>query len=532
MVQAIPLKRNPLQDFLSGQGLADEFFRASYLSKTVRVETIRAAAGRMMKISIIDELARQNGGISIELDQSIAQLRQGKVAVVVTGQQLGLLGGPLLTLYKIVSTIKLAREFSKEAGVPVLPIFWMQAEDQDFDEIKSATFFGEAEQPVSLSLDSSKYATGDSIGNIILDPNWSYELEAFVEEQGLGATEFATVLKDSYKSGATLTEAFGALVRKAFARFGLVVFNPLNSVVKEEHRDFIASSFLRTRSINSLLEARADKLETAGYEIQVKIKTNSPLFFLSDGKRRERLLEASDGSYSGLGKKWTKEEIFGLIDKEPGRFTTSALIRPIFQDTIFPTAAYVCGPAEFNYWVQLKPLYEYFNAFQPLVIPRARFVVLERKYGQLIEKTGVTLDDLKEPIKELISRRFQNTKYDPEKLLGELTHCFTDRLNETSASMLEIDPNLKKALDQTAEAVSHNIARLKEKYQRSLATKEGVVAGQLERLKRVVSPESQDQERLISWVQYVLLYGDQFIDAVYAAADPLNVREMSQLSIG
>jgi uncharacterized protein YllA (UPF0747 family) len=98
--------------------------------------------------------------------------------------------------------------------------------------------------------------------------------------------------------------------------------------------------------------------------------------------------------------------------------------------------------------------------------------------------------------------------------------------------MLEIDPNLKKALDQTAEAVAHNIARLKEKYQRSLAGKEEVVAGQLERLKRVISPNGQDQERVIAWVQYVLLYGDQFVDAVFAAADPLNVREMSRISIG
>jgi uncharacterized protein YllA (UPF0747 family) len=214
VVQATPLKRNPLQDFLNGHGMAGEFFRASYLIKADRVDTIRAAAGRMMKISIIEELARQNSGVSPEVDKSIAQLRQGKVAVVVTGQQLGLLGGPLLTLYKIVSTIKLAREFSKEAGVPVLPIFWMQAEDQDFDEIKSATFFGNAEQPASLALDSSNYATGDSIGNIKLDPNWSTALGAFLEEQGLGATDFAAVVKDSYKSGATLSEAFGALVKR------------------------------------------------------------------------------------------------------------------------------------------------------------------------------------------------------------------------------------------------------------------------------------------------------------------------------
>ncbi|RMG39928.1 MAG: bacillithiol biosynthesis cysteine-adding enzyme BshC [Candidatus Dadabacteria bacterium] len=489
---------------------ASFLFNRNYWSVEHRKKAVLSAASRGVKPEILKELEWINAGVTPELDRSLELLRKGNSALVITGQQIGILGGPLMTFYKVLSAIKLARKLEQESGVAVRVLFWMQTEDHDLEEIFSWHIYGKGGEIATLQREISGKEQGRSAGEILNGEEFVKRLERFLAEHRLD--NFLPLIEYYLTPEVTLADSYRRVLQGTFGNYGVLVFDPLSANVKAAYRDFIASSFLRSGAINRLLVKRTEELKEQGYAAQVVVREDSPLFFVaaSDG-RRERLRELPDGSLKGEFSEYSKEELFKILDKQPGRFTTSALIRPVFQDAIFPTAAYVAGPAELRYHAQLKSLYPFFHLEQPLVVPRNSLLLLEKRARRLWQRLGVQLDTLSGSEQEFINSYSGSAKNTGLEDIKNIENELDVQLDKLKDQLSNVDPVLIKDLEKTRRSLHVNLSKFRSRYERAVLYREGDLVSKFNELKNYAFPLSKPQERVIGFGYFLNRFGPEFI---------------------
>lgn len=506
-----------LSDFLENPQRWKDLFRAQYLIDSDRRETVMLAGRRPLSPVVLSELQRQNPGHPL-----LSKLSLPNISMVVTGQQLGLLGGPLMSLYKILSAVSLAELLERESANPVIPVFWLQSEDHDYAEISSIGLFSTGGEIVNQRLLFRPEQLGDSVGELIISKEQAKELLTSVSKHFSHSEEILALVAGSYRAGVTLGAAYADLMRGVLGSFGVLLFDPNNREIKTEFKSFVARNFSEVSQIGQVLVDRSRWIESLGYHPQVAIKDDSPLFFVSSSGKRERLTKLSNGVWQAHSFSFTDSELFAYLQANPERFTASALIRPIFQDTIFPTAAYVAGPSEFAYHAQLKPLYDFFNVTQPLIVPRNSFVVIRPREKRKLQGLQLSFSDLARENSQIVAQRYAGTEISAEALFGSLIDDFTKKMMDLKNPLDSIDPNLLKALDITLDSSLGNINRLKAKYERALLRKEEIVVSQLDKLRGVFYPDGQPQERMVAFLSYIANYGKSFLEKVYLKVRPLE----------
>lgn len=509
------MKRDFLIDYLNNEPQARKLYRLCFLDVEHRRQAAKAASQKLLSPVVLAELERLNAGVSPEIDHALARIKKERVAMVVTGQQLGFLGGPLLTLYKALAAVKLAAELERESGIPTIPVFWLQSEDHDFAEIRDAHFLSEQEELLSFPFEPQSQHSGDSVGRLLNSGQAAAQLRQLLDGIKLGETEQSKDLLNIFSAPCTYSELFQKLFHKVFGRYGLLLFDADSKAIKTLAKDLIATCFYRFSSIERVLTERAGEILSLGYEVRVRIREKSPLFFVSRDGRRQRLEADSQGKFVAEDYTFSQEELFALLEQSPESFTSSALIRPVLQDYLLPTAAYVAGSSEFSYWAQIAPLYEFFNLAQPVVVPRPGFVLFEKRYGNLMHKLGAQFADLALSADAFVLSRFHGGELDPERIFGDLQQNINAQLGAISGKLSDVDRNLLQALNTTQEAVRTNIGKLRGKYERSLGQREVSIREQFERLRSVAYPRATPQERTVSWIQYYLKYGAPFVDKVF-----------------
>jgi len=518
------LAKDYLSEIIEGQG--NFLFEDNFLDRKLRSVRTLEATQRPIKSTILNELITLNNG-STQANKSLELLTAGKAAVVVTGQQIGLFGGPLLTIYKILGAISLARTLERESGVPVVPVFWMQSEDHDFAEISTAKILRHYWEVADFSLPESLTGVGDSVGKIMLDLKATEAIANFIDDIHRG--EEAISLKNCYQSGRTLTAAFGEWIKVLFSRFGLLIFDPTSSVAKSEIKELIVSSFLRNSSISRVLSDRVKALQAAGFEIQVPLRPQSPLFFYSHEGSRIRLTESKSGDFEAERVVIPKNDIYQLIDQYPERFTASALIRPIYQDTLFPTVAYLAGPAEIRYWSQITPLYKFFNMRQPFVVPRPSLLLLEPRVRKLMEAERLTFEDLKLDQQQLVNRSLLGSKSDPELIFSSGLIKLQEVLRSVEIGATGANLNLQTALERTEKSIAKNLQLLRHKYEKLLRGKERVLLERFSKLQSALRPNGSTQERELSFISFLLPHGFALLDRLLVECDPLARFDLRQV---
>ncbi len=436
-------------------------------------------------------------------DSHFASLRSGKALTVVTGQQLGLFGGPLLTFYKALSCIQAARQFSQSLNLPVVPIFWMQTEDHDLAEIDTATVI--SEEGVLMTADAAgrdARANRRSVGELQLQPAVSDALDLF--QSGLGKTagseETFKLLRESYRPGVTWSHAFRGFIGELFSSEGLILFDIRDAAIQAAAAPLCVELFRaaleRSSEVDSLAEQRNDAT--------VPIRKGSPLFFLTDEHgERYRLSRSSGGDFAYLGRQGgvTRKELEQLIVSEPGRFSTSALLRPLLQDRLFPTLAYVGGDAELSYHRQIEPLYPLFGAALPLLLPRASLRFLDPRSKRLLQELGLSPEQIRLPEHELLCLLAERkilggtSPIDVEKKTAQTLDSL---LSELQVSALELDPALGAALNKTEGHVRQAFQQFQSRYTRAYLSKNSIVEERLIKLRAALFPHGQEQERVLS----------------------------------
>lgn len=440
-------------------------------------------------------------------------LALGHTAVVATGQQIGLFLGPLYAFYKAASAIAVARAIEAESGVRCVPLFWLQTEDHDFAEISSCVIADRDGEPLRLTLSDEGGDARASVAYRVLPAQVSALVDALAAVLGPGpaAEETIALVRAHYQPGRPMAAAFAGLLAAIFADEGLIVFNPRDTRVAE-----LASPIYRTclddsAIIERLLQDRRSALAAAGFDEQVAIRERGALVFLHRDSAvgpRFRLLRKAVGSndvawaLAGGSETVSHKEVLRLLETEPLRFSTSALLRPVVQDSVLPTVAYVGGPGEINYFAQMEPLYAHFGLTRPLLVPRARFRCVDARARRWLAQAGLKAADLDLPRDTLRARlpaRVSEGAKSPEALRELIASQITPALDGIAASVATAGDHLGRPIRRTRDSVAHALDRLIERYQRTLIERDETGLRRIQRLERALRPDGVPQERYYGW---------------------------------
>ena len=507
--------------YLGGEPAARGFFPRDFRDRDARIERAREASRRRVSPAVAAVLAEQQSRLppSRARDQNLAALLAGETAVVVSGQQVGLFLGPLYTFYKAASAIAVARAIEAESGVRCVPLFWLQTEDHDFAEIAACTVASERDggAPTRLALaDEAPHEARRSVAHRVLGPEVATLLDVLDDHLGEGpaAREVMAVLRAHYVSGRPLGAAFGGALGEVFADEGLLFFDPRDARVARQVAPLYRQAIEEAPLFERHLDEQAARLGAAGFEEQVPRRAGSPLVFVHRGgpegprfrlQRRDDEAAARDGGafvLSGTDEIVVTRDLLSRLEREPLSCSTSALLRPLVQDAILPTVAYVGGPAEISYFAQLLPLYPLYGLSPPLVIPRARFRCIDARARRLLDALGLAPDDLARPAAELLARLSVSREADaadPAALRRAAREDIASRVNAIAGAIAKTRPELARAAERTRTSVAHALDRLTARYARALLERDTTTRERLARLQDFLNPGGAPQERVYGW---------------------------------
>ena len=447
--------------------------------------------------------------------EALERLEHSQSRVVVTGQQTGLLLGPTYTLSKAVTAINLAKKLSTE-DAPVVPVFWLASQDHDAAEIDHTYLLDLSESLVRLSVELPSEVPA---GRIPWEPAW---LETLTE--GLGALEaknayreeVLALLRESAAHAKTYADFFGALLYRLLGEQGLILIDPLEPataplfapVLEAELRDPLASS----RAVNEA----AERLRGLGITPQLGRGEEATNLFLEEAGKRNLLRFDGDAFYTGT--RYTREDLESILKTDPGRLTPAAGLRPVTQDAALPTAVTVVGPGELRYFAQLGGVYRAHGAPTPLIWPRMTVTVLEPPVARIMEKFGLTLEDVKDfdAVRRQVLLELHGHKEAFDEAVGTLEQSVETLLKHVR----EIDPTLQRTVTRGEASLEATVARLRRKSGDALAKQDGIYARQLARVERHLLPKGVPQERILSPFSFFLKFGISNVVNAFLALPP------------
>ncbi len=443
--------------------------------------------------------------------------------MVVTGQQVGLFLGPLYSFYKAATAVVVARTLQQETGVRCVPVFWLQSEDHDFEEIAHCDLQNGAGELVRLRLDAPGRVLRSSLSSLPLGEKVGAALQDLSNAlDGLPhANEVIELFGRHYRPERTWVTSFAGVMAELFEE--LVLLDPRDEALAAELRPVHERAVRECNRIASVLLERTQQLEAAGFAAQVHVRPGAPLsFFHPEGKDGPRFrLETRGGAFGLVGREDTRTAA-QLLACDALCFSTSALLRPIVQDTLLPTAAIVGGPGELNYFAQLPPLYSHFGLPMPMLVPRARFRVIEARTRSLLETLGLTASEVEAPAEQVLNRlRPAAAEFTPELLERRLVEAIEPILEAVPA---KAGSDVEDAVRRTRKTIERAVSRLSGRYARELQRGDQTLISRLERLQRALYPHGEPQERVLGLPGFAARFGlAGFSSMVMAGLEPFSV---------
>src|ERR1700674_1283741 len=443
-------------------------------------------------------------GAGAETLSNLDRLEEGAVAIV-SGQQVGLFSGPAYSVYKALTAVQIAKELS-HGGIPAVPVFWMATEDHDLDEIRHATWF---DQGKLVRFESPLIAEAERpVGRIPLGG----EIEPLVHEAAellasQGSDLLAQYLIESYRPEETYGSAFGKLFARLFAEQGLILMDPLDTGLHKVVAPLYQHALAERDALNEKLLQRGKDLDRSGFDAQVKVTSHSTLLFrLADGVRQ--VITASAGKFQAGERTWQREELVHLTHTEPENFSPNALFRPVVQDYLLPTAAYIAGPAEISYFAQSEVVYRHLLGRMPVMLPRAGFTLVDAKADKLLRRYGLAVEDVWAG-----SQRVRH-KMEGQSVPGSLAKNF-ERNQTQIAKMLaqlgkqieKLDPTLKGTVARARKRIEFHIEKLRRKAGRAQDKKAGLISAHEQYLESLLNPHKGLQERELCLLPFLARWG-------------------------
>jgi bacillithiol biosynthesis cysteine-adding enzyme BshC len=454
------------------------------------------------RAALVAALREQNGD-----SQSLDRLASRGTVAVVTGQQVGLFSGPAYTMYKVLHAVKLA-EWLSANGLPAVPVFWLATEDHDFAEVNHVWVFNAQHKAVKLEM--RRTATAQPVGDIALAaPPVDGLREAL---RGLPfADEVTDLVAESYRPGETMGGAFGGLLRKMLARFDVLQVDPIRPSFRRLAAPLLQAAVKAAPELTAAVLERNRLLNEAGYHAQVHVEEQTSFVFLLENGKRLALRRHGD-EYVLNGRRFTSAE---LADRAEF-LSPNAILRPVAQDFMLPTVAYIGGPAEIAYLAQSAAIYERLLGRMPVATPRTGFTVLDSRTDRLMERYGLSLRDLfqgPEPLRDRVARKL----VPPEvRATGAATRKTVEAaLDRLRGELTSFDPTLAGAAERSLRKVGYQFEKLDRKIGREALRRDEQAARDAASIYGLIYPERHLQERLYSFLPLLAKHGLDLTDRVY-----------------
>lgn len=478
---------------------------------------------------LAEELLRQNRdfGASQETLANVEKLRAGARAVV-TGQQVVLFGGPLLTLLKASTAIARAREASRITGVEHVPVFWMATEDHDLAEVDQAALLTKSDVEVLKA--GLRVPLPVPVGDVRLNGETAPLLQQAVE-RATELLEYAPVsdwIREAYlEDGATLASAFGKLMAKIFGPQGLVIVDASSREFHAMGASTLRHAVEHADELRHKLLSRSEELTQNGYHAQVLVSETSSLLFLLDQATGERLALRQVNDPSEEETRWragahvfSKDDLLKILESSPERLSPNALLRPVFQDTVLPTVAYVGGPAEVAYFAQSEVLYREILGRVTPVLPRLSATLIEPAIDTVMQKDEIQLPDAMTTEDELALRLGARAMPIPlKRKLAAVGNALETELDALTEYLRGIDASLGTAAETSGSKMRYQMDRLRRMAATYGMQKEASLKKHAAALTLNLYPDGHPQERLLAGVWFLARYGDGLIDRLVQVAN-------------
>ena len=441
------------------------------------------------------------------------RLQDPQALAIVTGQQVGLFGGPLYTLYKALAVCRMAADLSVAWNRPVAPVFYLVSEDHDLNEIKWAGYLDRSHQCNKLVFEPRKAGARMPAAQVALDDGILTAQKHLAEELPFGAfqTEIFAALARDYRPGETLATAFARWSLRLLGAYGLIILEASDDRLKQLMAPIFRRELEENLSIPAMLETN-QRLAAAGYHAQLTVQPQRPhLFRLEEG--RHSIERAGDGFINLHNQtRFSLQELLG----QPERLSPKAALRPLVQDWLLPTLAYVGGPGEIAYWAQLKGVYEAFGRPMPIVMPRPGMTLLEQRAEKWLQKYDLDAEAYITD-RETVEDRLRLSVM-PAELTEAMAAVRTPIARHWPAlqtAIEQVDATLAAPAEKTGAGITHALEQLEGKVLRAVEQKEQSRSAHLAALQQSIWPGGQLQERQLNVVPFLCKYGWPLIERLY-----------------
>ena len=478
------------------------------------------------RTAICDALDRMNRewGAGEQTLKHIQALRESDCIAVVSGQQVGLFGGPLYTIYKALSAVKLA-DCLRQRGVNAVPVFWIATEDHDFAEIALAEFIDRDCRLNRVNISPEIHSDGLPVGYVTLNDAINSAIQFLLAS--LPRNEFShdleNLVRAAYAPGTRLGDAFARMVLKLTASHGLIMLCPLDAQLKSLAAPVYAEAARRAPEIAAAIVNRSRELETTGYHAQVTPSEDSFPLFLHDEKRaRHALTRNRNGRYQTKNNRedYSADDLAAWASREPERFSPNVTLRAVVQDYLLPTIAYYGGSAEIAYFAQTSEVYRILGRPATPIIHRASLTFVEKHTGRSLERYSVRLEDFFSGTDHVNAKVV--TKHLGQETAAAFEHTtatFTRELDELQDQLRRVEPTLADALDKGRRKINYHIDGLRTRFNRAQVARDEAVQRQLEHAFDLLYPEKALQERHINVTSFIARHGLYFLDWIFDAID-------------
>jgi len=451
------------------------------------------------------------------------QLADPDTLVVTTGQQAGLFTGPLYTIYKALSAAALATTLSARWGRPVRPVFWVAGDDHDFAEVARTAWIDPDGRLVEAALPPRPPdAPMLPMYREPLGPAVDIARESLLA--GLAGSPFQEPVRDwlarHYTAEATVAGAYGGALAELLAPLGIACLDSTHAVFKRAAAPLLLRALRESASLEELLVAEAARFEATSEEAPVVVGDGATLVFVEDRLGRDRLVREGDGFLTRRsGVRYSADELERIAEAEPERLSPNVLLRPVVESALLPTVAYVGGPGELRYLRMTPPLYRRLQVPRQVPVPRWSGMVVEPFVDRILDKLGVTLEEVVVPGAAL-ERRVLRAALPREvvEALARLEDESNRLYDQLTPGAVSVDPTLERPVASARRQALWAARDLERKILSRLRARHDVELGQLRRVRSAILPGGAPQERRLTVAPFLARHGMGFLESVRQAA--------------
>jgi bacillithiol synthase len=500
-------------DYLDHAPAVEPFYpRSAKFLEWAEAEPSRVNYPAERREQIADILERQNKsfGASTKTLENISAFRNGALTIV-TGQQVGLFGGPAFALYKALSAVKLAEE-ARKLGINCVPVFWLATEDHDLDEINKVQVVGPDGGFEVFSI-SARGVEDAPVGSIQFGDDVA-ELTRRAQTL-LGETEAARLLAECYRPGESFGTVFAKLFSRIFSDYGVVLLDGFDPALDAIAAPIYGEVIERASELNGLLRQRDEQLQSAGYHQQVHITTSTTPLFMFEGGSRVPVHISPEGKFSAGQRELSQQELVEAVATAPDVFSPNVLLRPVVQDYLLPTLAYVGGAAEVAYFAQLGVLHEALLGRVTPILPRFSATLIEAKPQAILEHFKLSFADLfrgPEALSETIGSRMLDQNL--QSSFDQAGTAVQKSMATVREAMARLDKTLVESASNAESKMMYQIESLRSRAARAELRQSEVAERKARLLSAALYPNKILQEREVAGISLIAKHGRELLDGL------------------